>query len=196
MEKNHAVTSCQVYDKEYETTSIPEPKNVNQDERTRLDELRETSENTPDIMLDLVEYIKERSKEQQQQILSTDNRKNQKLSDVPIKNKQDTVTESSLVTLEMKDSSQQLETSTIKLTKFRSNKNEGSFLSTNEELQVDTSFTQGNLETNIKNANTKDKGNQLQKQLFQKGKWKEHSTNTTTDRDNLVFCLACDKPGD
>ena len=50
--------------------------------------------------------------------------------------------ESSLVTLEMKESYQQLETSTIGLTKFRSNTNEGSFLSINEELQLDTSFTQ------------------------------------------------------
>ena len=41
---------------------------------------------TPDIKLDLVEYIKECSKEQQQ-ILSTDNRKNQKILDVPVKRK-------------------------------------------------------------------------------------------------------------
>ena len=53
----YAVASCQIY-KEYET-SIPEPNNVNQDERTRLNEVRETSENTPDIKLYLVEYIKE-----------------------------------------------------------------------------------------------------------------------------------------
>ena len=58
----------------------------------------------------------------------------------------------------MKVSHQQLETSTIEFTKFRSNTNEGSFLSTNEELQLDTSFTQGNLEKNVKNTNTKDKG--------------------------------------
>ena len=38
----------------------------------------------------------------------------------------------------MKESSQQLETSTIELTKFRSNTNEGSFLSVNEELKLDT----------------------------------------------------------
>ena len=38
------VTSCQVYDNECITTSIPDPNNVNQDERTRLNELRETSE--------------------------------------------------------------------------------------------------------------------------------------------------------
>ena len=74
-----------------------------------------------DIKLNLVEYIKECSKEQQQ-ILSHVNRKNHKLLDVPIKRKKDTVTESSLVALEMKESSQQLETRTIELTKFRSNK--------------------------------------------------------------------------
>ena len=46
LKKNpHDVTSCQVYDKECETTSIPEFNNVNQDERTRLNELRERSEN-------------------------------------------------------------------------------------------------------------------------------------------------------
>ena len=58
---HHAVTSCQIY-KEYET-SIPEPNNVNQDERTSLNEVRATSENTSDIKLDLVEYIKECPKE-------------------------------------------------------------------------------------------------------------------------------------
>ena len=42
----------------------------------------------------------------------------------------------------MKESYQQLETSTIKLIKFRSNTNEESFLSINEELQLDTSFAQ------------------------------------------------------
>ena len=42
----------------------------------------------------------------------------------------------------MKESSQQLETSTIELTKFRSNTNEGSSLSINKELQLYTFFTQ------------------------------------------------------
>ena len=42
----------------------------------------------------------------------------------------------------MKEISQQLEISTIELTKFRSNTNEGSFLSINEELQLVTSFIQ------------------------------------------------------
>ena len=79
-------------------------------------------------------------------IISTDNRKNQKLLDIPIKRKKDTIAESHLITLEKKESYQQLETSTIEFTKFRSNTNEGSVLSTNEELQLDTSFTQGNLE--------------------------------------------------
>ena len=59
----HAVASCQIY-KECET-SIPETNNINQDERTRLNEVRATSENTSDIKLDLVEYINECSKEQQ-----------------------------------------------------------------------------------------------------------------------------------
>ena len=160
-----------------------------------MKKVRETSDNTSDNKLDLVEYIKECPKEQQR-ILSTDNRKNQKLSDVPIKSKKDTVTESSLVSLEMKESYKQLETSTIKFTKFRSNTNEGSFLSTNEESQLDTSFTQGNLEINAKNTNTKEKGKQLQNQLVQEDKCKENSTKPTMDRDNLGFCLVCDKPGD
>ena len=64
--------------------SIIEPNNVNQVERTRLNEIKGKPENTPDIKLDLVDYINECSKEQQQ-ILSTDNRKNQKLVIVPIK---------------------------------------------------------------------------------------------------------------
>ena len=42
--------------------------------------------------------------------------------------------ESSVVTLEMKESYQRVETSTIELTKIRSNKNEGSSLSINEEF--------------------------------------------------------------
>ena len=78
----------------------------------------------------------------------------------------------------MKEISQQLEISTIELTKFRSNTNEGSFLSINKELQLDTSFIQGNLEKNIENINTKDKGKELQTQIFQKEKCEEHSTNT------------------
>ena len=86
----HAVASCQIY-KECET-SIPETNNINQDERTRLNEVRATSENTSDIKLDFVEYINEYSKEQQQ-ILSTDIHKNQKLLYVPIKSKQDNITE-------------------------------------------------------------------------------------------------------
>merc|ERR1712161_72298 len=84
----------------------------------------------------------------------------------------------------------------IELTKLRSNTNDGSFLSRDEELQLDTSFTQDSLEKNVKNTNTKEKGKQLQKQIFQKEKCKEHSTKPTIDRDNLDFCLVCDKPGD
>ena len=59
VDKNpHKVASCQVYDKECETTSMHETNNINQDERIRLNELKEASENTPDNKLDLVEYIK------------------------------------------------------------------------------------------------------------------------------------------
>ena len=58
----HAVASCQIY-KECETKISPN--NVNQDERTRLNKVRETSENTPDIKPDLVEYITDCSKKQQ-----------------------------------------------------------------------------------------------------------------------------------
>ena len=65
MEKNpHAVASCQIY-KECET-SIPKPNNTKQDERTRLNEVRATSENISDIKLDLLDYINECSTEQQQ----------------------------------------------------------------------------------------------------------------------------------
>ena len=108
----------------------------------------------------------------------------------------DTFTKSSLVTLEMKNISQQLETNTNELTKFRSNTNEGNSISLIKELHSDTSFTQVNLENNVKNTNTKEKGNQLQRQLFQKDKCKEHSTNTTIDREILNFCITCDNPGD
>ena len=72
---------------------IPEPNNIKKDERTRLNEVRATSENISDIKLDLVEYINECSKEQQQ-ILSTDIHKNQELLAVPIKRKKDTIEES------------------------------------------------------------------------------------------------------
>ena len=191
---HHDVTSCQVYDKEGETTSITEPNNVNQDERERLNDLREISENSPTIKIDLVEYIKDCSKEQQP-ILSNDSRKNQKLLDLLVKRKKDTFTESSLVTLERKNNYQQLETSSNELTKFRSNITEGSFLSINKELQFDTSFTPGNVEKNVKNTNTTDKGGKLPKQLFQQEKCDEHNTNTSIDRDNWDFCLVCDNPG-
>ena len=191
-----AVAFCQVY-KEYET-SIPEPNNVNQDERTRLNEVRAPSENTSDIKLDLVEYINECSKEQQQ-ILSTDIHKNHKLLAVPIKRKKDTIAESHLITLEKKESYQQLETSTIELTKFRSNTNEGIFLSINEELQLDTSFTQGNLKENVNTSNTKDKGKKLQKQILQKEKCMKKKDNVCTCKDigkhphDVASCQIYDK---
>ena len=88
-----------------------------------MNKINDRADNAPDTKFHLVEYIKECSKEQQQ-ILSTDIRKNQKILDVPVKRKKDTFTESSLVTLEMKDSYKKLETSTIELTKFRSNTDE------------------------------------------------------------------------
>ena len=96
----------------------------------------------------------------------------------------------------MKNISQQLETNTNELTKFSSNTNEGSSLSRNKELNVDTSFNQVNLENNVKNTTTKDKVNQLQRQIFQKDKCKEHSTNKTIDRETLDFCITSDNPGD
>merc|ERR1712238_556427 len=95
----------------------------------------------PDIKLDLVEYIKECSKEQQQ-ILSPDNRKNHKLLDVPIKRKKDTVTESSLVTLEMKESSQQLESSTIGCKKRKIVSKDQEYLSKFNEGISDQAFIQ------------------------------------------------------
>ena len=73
------------------------------------------NELTPDIKPDIVEYIKEGSIEQQQ-LIPHDNRKNHKLLDASITSKKDTVKESSLVILDMTESSQQLEISTIELT--------------------------------------------------------------------------------
>jgi len=129
----HNVAFCKVYEKECETTRIHETINVNQDERITLNELREKSENTPDIKIDLIEYNNECSKEQQQ-ILHIDNSKHHKLLDVPIKSKKDNVTESSVVTFNMKESYQQIKTRTIELTNSRSNTNEGNSLSINAEL--------------------------------------------------------------
>ena len=51
---HHEVTSCQVYEKKGETTSITERNNVSQDERTRVNDLSEIPKNAPDIKLDLV----------------------------------------------------------------------------------------------------------------------------------------------
>ena len=61
-----------------------------------------------------------------------ENRKTKKLLEVPIKSKEDIVTESRLVTLEKKKSNQQLETSTTKITTIRSNIKEDSVLSINK----------------------------------------------------------------
>ena len=66
----HAVASCQIYDKECEI-SIPEPNNVNQDERTRLNEVKETSENALNIKSNFVEYIKKCSKNNNKYYLIT-----------------------------------------------------------------------------------------------------------------------------
>ena len=74
---------------------------MKQDEMTRLNEVRATSENIYDIKLDLVDYINECLTEQQQ-ILSNDNRKTTKLVIVPLKSKNDNVTESRLVIFERK----------------------------------------------------------------------------------------------
>ena len=82
----------------------------------------------PDIKLAIVEYNKECSTKQQQ-LLSHDNRKNHKLLHAPTKRKKYNVTASSLVILQMKEISQQPETSKIELTKLKSNTNEGSSLS-------------------------------------------------------------------
>ena len=73
-----------------------------------MSESRFYNDLTPNIKLDIVAYIKEYSTEQQQ-ILSHDNLKNHKLLDASIKRKKDTVKESNLVILEIKESSQQLE---------------------------------------------------------------------------------------
>ena len=117
-QNHYDVTSCQFYDKECVTKIIIEPNNANQVERTKLNEIKEKSESTLDSKLDLVEYINECSTEQQQ-ILSTDNRKNQKLVIIPIKSKIDNVTESRLVIFEKKENYQQIETSKFKITTFR-----------------------------------------------------------------------------
>ena len=70
IQKNsHAVAPCQIY-KECEI-STPETNNSKQDARTRLNEVRATSENTSESQLDLLDYINECSTEQQQK-LSTD----------------------------------------------------------------------------------------------------------------------------
>ena len=116
----HDVESCLLYNKECENR-IPERNNMKQDEKTRLIEVRATSAKKSDIQLDLLDYINECLTELQQ-ISYNDNRKNQKLVIVPIKSKKDNVTESRLVTLEKKERYQQLETSKLQITTFRSKK--------------------------------------------------------------------------
>ena len=122
-----------------------------------------------DSKTDFVEHIKECTKGKTQ-LLSNIIRKNKKVLDVLVHRKKDTFTKASLVTLDMKNISQQLETNTNELTKFRLNTNAGSSISLIKELQSDTFFTQVNLENNVKNKNTKDKGNQLLRQI-QKDKY-------------------------
>ena len=85
-----------------------------------MNEIKGKSEKAQDIKTDFVAYIKERLKEKQQ-LLSNVCRKNQKLLDGPVHRKKGTFTKSSLAPLAMKNSSQQLETNTNELTKFRSN---------------------------------------------------------------------------
>jgi len=55
----HDVESSKVYNKKCETTSIPETFTINQDERKRLNEVRETSENKLNTKRDLIKYIKD-----------------------------------------------------------------------------------------------------------------------------------------
>ena len=123
--KNHPnVISCQVYDRDGETISFNDPNNLNQVEKTRLNELNGKSEKVQYIKIDLVEYIKERSKEKQQ-ISSNIIHKNQKVLDVLVHRNKDTFLNSRLVTFKMKNISQQLENSTSERKKFRSKSNEG-----------------------------------------------------------------------
>ena len=103
-----------------------------------ISECRSYNDLSPDIKLAIVEHIKECSTEQQQ-LLSHDNRKNHKLLDAPTKRKKYNDTEESSVVLQMKELSQQPESSKIELTKLKSNTNEGRSRSS-KELQLYTSF--------------------------------------------------------
>ena len=134
------------------------------------------------IKLELVDYNNECSTEQQQ-IVSNDNRKTQKVVLVPIKRKKDNVTESRLVAVEKKEKYQQLESSKFKITTFRSNKKEGSVLSTNVEVKVDTSLVQDILEKTVINTNKIDKGKKLQKQILQKEKIMKKKDTVCTYKD-------------
>ena len=78
----------------------------------------------PKILRPILSNTSQNVQKKQKQILSNVIRKNQKLLDVPVHRTKYTSTESSLVTLKMKDSYKQLETSTIELTTFRSNTDE------------------------------------------------------------------------
>ena len=84
--------------------------------------------------------------------------------------------------------------STSEIIKYISNTNEGSSLSTNKELKLDSSFTQGHIVKNVTNTNTKGKGKQLLKQLFQKEKCKKQSITPTKDRNNLDTSIGCGNP--
>ena len=65
-----------INENEYKDRNIFDKEKNNKDRlKTRVKELRETSKNTSDNKLDLVEYIKECPKEQQRTV-TTDNRKN------------------------------------------------------------------------------------------------------------------------
>ena len=52
------------------------------------------------------------------------------------------------------------------------------------------------MENNVKTTTTKDKAKQLQRQIFQTDKCKEHSKHITIYRENMNFYLLCDNPGD
>ena len=93
-----------------------------------ISECRSYNDLSPDIKLAIVEYIKDCSTEQQQ-LISHDNRKNHKILDVPTKRKKYNDTEESSVIFQMKEISQQPESSKIELTKMKSNTNEGRSLS-------------------------------------------------------------------
>ena len=65
----------------------------------------------------------------------------------------------------MNNISQQLETNTNEITKFRTHANEGNSISLINEIYFDKCFPQVNLENNVKTTTTKDKGTLDQNQM-------------------------------